>query len=105
MAMRGASMAATTLPSPVAERVSCPRGVLASARGMPGRVSGTNLWTPDLVKFAEAFGGRGVRVECNTQAADAVAAATANPGITVIDVVVDPENISAGTSMSSLRKR
>jgi acetolactate synthase I/II/III large subunit len=74
-------------------------------REFPGRVSGTNLWTPDLVKFAEAFGGIGLRVVCNSEAGDAVAAAIANPGITVIDVVVDPENISAGTSMSSLSKR
>jgi acetolactate synthase-1/2/3 large subunit len=74
-------------------------------REFPGRVSGTNLWTPDLVKFAEAFGGLGLRVECNSQAGEAVAAAIANPGITVIDVAVDPENISAGTSISSLSKR
>ena len=27
------------------------------------------------------------------------------PGLTVLEVVVDPENISAGTSMSSIAKR
>lgn len=74
-------------------------------REFPGRVSGTDLWTPDLVKYAEAFGGIGLRVEKNAQAADAVAAAIENPGISVIDVAVDPENISAGTSMSSISKR
>lgn len=74
-------------------------------REFPGRVSGTDIWTPDLVKFAEAFGGMGLRVETNEQAADAVAAAIDNPGITIIDVAVDPENIAAGTSMSSLSKR
>jgi acetolactate synthase-1/2/3 large subunit len=74
-------------------------------REFPGRVSGTNLWTPDLVKYAEAFGGQGFRVENNAQAADAVAAAIANPGISVIDVAVDPENISAGVSMPSISKR
>jgi acetolactate synthase-1/2/3 large subunit len=74
-------------------------------REFPGRVSGTNLWQPDLVKYAEAFGGLGIRVERNEQAAEAVAAANANPGITVIDVVVDPENISAGVSMSSISNR
>lgn len=74
-------------------------------REFPGRVSGTNIWTPDLVKFAEAFGGIGLRVETNAQAADAVAAAIDNPGISIIDVAVDPENIAAGTSMSSLSNR
>lgn len=74
-------------------------------REFPGRVSGTDLWTPDLVKFAEAFGGIGLRVEQNSQAAGAVAAAIEHPGITVLEVVVDPENISAGTSMSSIAKR
>ena len=74
-------------------------------REFPGRVSGTNLWQPDLVKFAEAFGGLGIRVERNEQAADAVAAANENPGITILDVAVDPENISAGVSMSSISKR
>jgi acetolactate synthase-1/2/3 large subunit len=74
-------------------------------REFPGRVSGTNLWQPDLVKFAEAFGGLGIRVERNEQAAEAVAAANENPGITVLDVVVDPENIAAGVSMSSISKR
>jgi len=74
-------------------------------REFPGRVSGTDIWTPDLVKFAEAFGGLGLRVETNGQAAEAVAAAIENPGITIIDVAVDPENIAAGISMSSLSKR
>jgi acetolactate synthase-1/2/3 large subunit len=74
-------------------------------REFPGRVSGTNLWQPDLVKFAEAFGGLGIRVERNEQAAEAVAAANENPGLTVIDVAVDPENIAAGVSMSSISKR
>lgn len=74
-------------------------------REFPGRVSGTDLWTPDLVKLAEAFGGVGQRIEHNQQIPDAVAEAVGNPGITVIDVVVDPENISAGTAMSSLAPR
>jgi acetolactate synthase-1/2/3 large subunit len=74
-------------------------------REFPGRVSGTDLWTPDLVKYAEAFGGIGLRVGTNAQAGDAVAAAIENPGITVLDVAVDPENISAGTAMSSISKR
>jgi acetolactate synthase-1/2/3 large subunit len=74
-------------------------------REFPGRVSGTNLWSPDLVKYAEAFGGLGLRVEQNGQAAEAVATAIAHPGISVIQVAVDPENISAGTSMASISKR
>jgi acetolactate synthase-1/2/3 large subunit len=74
-------------------------------REFPGRVSGTNLWTPDLVKYAEAFGGLGLRVEQNGQASEAVAAAIEHPGISVIEVAVDPENISAGASMSSISKR
>jgi acetolactate synthase-1/2/3 large subunit len=71
-------------------------------REFPGRVSGTDLWQPDLVKFAEAFGGLGIRVERNEHVVEAVAAANENPGITILDVTVDPENISAGVSMSSI---
>ncbi|HET9662061.1 MAG TPA: thiamine pyrophosphate-dependent enzyme, partial [Thermomicrobiales bacterium] len=74
-------------------------------REFPGRVSGTNLWTPDLVKYAEAFGGLGLRIGHNRQAAEAVAAAIEHPGISVIEVAVDSENISAGMSMSSISTR
>ena len=74
-------------------------------REFPGRVSGTNLWQPDLVKFAEAFGGLGIRIDRNDQVAEAVATANEHPGITILDVTVDPENISAGVSMSSISSR
>lgn len=74
-------------------------------REFPGRVSGTNLWTPDLVKFVEAFGGMGIRVDRNEDVADAVAAMADHPGIGLLAVSVDPENISAGTAMSSLGQR
>jgi thiamine pyrophosphate-dependent acetolactate synthase large subunit-like protein len=46
-----------------------------------------------------------LRVEQNGQASEAVAAAIEHPGISVIEVAVDPENISAGASMSSISKR
>ncbi len=74
-------------------------------REFPGRVSGTDLWQPDLVKFAEAFGGLGLRVERNEQVAEAIAAANEHSGIAVVDVIVDPENISAGVSLSSISTR
>lgn len=74
-------------------------------REFPGRVSGTNLWQPDLVKFAEAFGGIGIRVERNEQAAEAVATANEHSGISIIEVMVDPENIAAGVSMSSISRQ
>ncbi|MGD9711539.1 MAG: thiamine pyrophosphate-binding protein, partial [Thermomicrobiales bacterium] len=72
---------------------------LHQAREYPGRVAGTHLWTPDLVKFAEAFGGQGIRIEQNADAVDAVRQALAFDGITIIEAIVDRNTIAPGVSL------
>ena len=71
-------------------------------REYPGRVSGTELWTPDLIKYAEAFGGLGIRIESDSDAPAAVAEALAYDGIVVIDVAVSRDTIAPGLKLSSV---
>jgi acetolactate synthase-1/2/3 large subunit len=75
---------------------------LHQEREFPGRVAGTELWSPDFVRFAEAFGGLGLRVERNDEIADAISTALAHPGIAVVAIGVARESIAVGTSLSSL---
>jgi acetolactate synthase-1/2/3 large subunit len=75
---------------------------LHQERSFPGRVSGTELWSPDFVRYAEAFGGLGLRVECNDDVAEAVQTALAHPGISVLSVAVSQETIAVGTRMSEV---
>ncbi|MFN8590602.1 MAG: thiamine pyrophosphate-binding protein [Thermomicrobiales bacterium] len=77
---------------------------LHQAREYPGRISGTELWSPDFVRLAEAFGGLGVRVERNQDIAGAVQAALAHPGISLVSVAVDPETIAVGTSLAATER-
>ncbi len=75
---------------------------LHQAREFPGRTAGTELWTPDLVKFAEAFGGLGIRVEQDADAADAVRQAIEHKGIVLIEVMVDRDTIAPGATLSGV---
>jgi acetolactate synthase-1/2/3 large subunit len=77
---------------------------LHQEREYPGRVSGTELMTPDIVKFAEAFGGKGIRIEQDSDAEDAIREAIAHDGITVIDVAVSRETIAPGVKLSSVHE-
>jgi acetolactate synthase-1/2/3 large subunit len=75
---------------------------LHQEREYPGRVAGTELWSPDLVSYAEAFGGLGIRVERNEDVPDAIRAALAYPGISVVSVAVARETIAVGTALSKV---
>lgn len=55
------------------------------------RYSGTPLMGPDLVKVAEAYGLRGLRVTERSQVAPAIAEAIAHPGPILIDFRIAPE--------------
>lgn len=59
-------------------------------RDYPGRVSGTALQGPDYVKFAESFGAKGIKVTQTEQFAGALQQARAHDGVTVIELVTDP---------------
>ncbi len=58
------------------------------------RYVGANIGNPRFDKLAEAFGARGVRVERADELGDVVSAALKSDLPTVVDVIVDPSEIS-----------
>lgn len=75
---------------------------LHQERAYPRRVAGTELWSPDFARYAEAFGGIGVRIERNEDIRDGLAAALAHPGIAVVEVAVAREAIAVGQFLSQI---
>lgn len=75
---------------------------LHQERTYPERISGTDLWSPDFVKMAEAFGGLGVRVERNQDVADAVRQVVAHDGVSILSVAMARENIAVGQTLGSI---
>ncbi len=74
---------------------------LHQQRAHPGRIVGTELTTPDLVRLAESFGARGFRAESDREFEEALGAALAARAPSVIHVLVDPERIAVdGTRLS-----
>lgn len=57
--------------------------------GMPE--FGTELWNPDFAMFAEACGGKGVRVEHAEEVESALRDALASGVATVVDIATDPD--------------
>jgi acetolactate synthase-1/2/3 large subunit len=76
---------------------------LHQERAYPGRVSGTRLASPDFVKYVEAFGGMGVRVERNADIAEGVRQVVNHDGIGLLEVAVAEDTISVGTTLEQLR--
>ena len=75
---------------------------LHQERAYPGRVAGTELKSPDFVRYAEAFGGLGIRIERNEDIAGGVQAALSHPGISVLEVMVSREAIAVGQSLKAV---
>ena len=69
----------------------------------PGRVSGTALANPDFAALARAYGGHGEKVEKTADFAAAFGRAKAAGTLVVIEVVVDPEALSTGQTLSGAR--
>jgi acetolactate synthase-1/2/3 large subunit len=78
---------------------------LHQERAYPGRVAGTELWSPDFTRYAEAFGGIGIRVERDADIPEALATAIAHPGIAIVSVAVARETIAVGTKLSEVSAR
>jgi acetolactate synthase I/II/III large subunit len=74
-------------------------------RDYPGRAIATDLKNPDFVAYAMAFGGYGALVEktADFPAAFAQALATGKPSI--IHLKIDPEAITPGASLSTIREK
>jgi len=71
-------------------------------RSYPGRVLGTDLTNPDFVAYAKSFGLPAWKVEHTDDFSPALARALAIEGPSLIELVVDPEAISPGASLSDL---
>ncbi|HYH11483.1 MAG TPA: thiamine pyrophosphate-dependent enzyme [Thermomicrobiales bacterium] len=76
---------------------------LHQERTYPGRVSGTGLASPDFVRYAESFGGMGVRVESNADIADGVRQVLEHDGIGLLEIAVAEDTISVGQTLEQLR--
>ena len=72
-------------------------------RAYPGRVSGTSLTNPDFAKFIEAFGGHGETVRETAEFAPAFARAVASGKPAVIELVMNPEQITNRATIADLR--
>lgn len=65
----------------------------------PGRVSGTDLASPDYAALARAYGGHGETVTDGADFAAAFARAQATGTLAVIECVLDPRVMSTGASL------
>jgi acetolactate synthase-1/2/3 large subunit len=73
-------------------------------RHYPDRIIGTDLGSPDFVRFVEAFGGFGVCVDHNRDVADGVHAVLIHQGIFLLGVKVDPRAITDGQTPAGSRR-
>ncbi len=69
----------------------------------PGRVSGTALTNPDFVKLIEAFGGHGELVGETAAFAPAFRRAVESGRPAVIELAMDPEQITSRSTIAQLR--
>jgi len=74
-------------------------------RTYPGRVSGTALTNPDFAKFIESFGGHGETVERTEDLVPAFQRAVASGKPAVIEVVMNPEQITNRVTIADLREQ
>jgi acetolactate synthase I/II/III large subunit len=72
-------------------------------RAYPGRVSGTGLTNPDFAKFIEAFGGHGEVVSETAEFAPAFRRAADSGKPAVIELRMNPEQITTRATISDLR--
>jgi acetolactate synthase-1/2/3 large subunit len=72
-------------------------------RAYPGRVSGTALTNPDFAKFIEAFGGHGEVVAETASFAPAFRRAVDSGRPAVIELRMNPEQITSRATISQLR--
>ncbi len=72
-------------------------------RSYPGRVSGTALTNPDFARLIEAYGGHGETVTTAEEFAPAFRRAVDSGRPAVIELVMDPEQITSRTTIAQLR--
>jgi acetolactate synthase I/II/III large subunit len=72
-------------------------------REYPERISGTELRNPDFAAYARAFGGHGELVEETAQFAPAFERARTSGKPAIIELRIDPEAITTGSTLSKIR--
>ena len=72
-------------------------------RHYPGRVSATQLKNPDFCGYAEVFGGHGETVRSTEEFAPALARARASGKPAILHCLLDPEAITPGSTLQSIR--
>ncbi|MGH6613553.1 thiamine pyrophosphate-binding protein [Sphingomonas sp.] len=73
-------------------------------REYPGRISGTRLQNPDFAALGRAYGCWAETVEETAQFAPALDRAMAQSGVRLLHIRTDIEVITAGTTITALRK-
>ena len=74
-------------------------------REYPTRISATELRNPDFAAYARAFGGFGVRVEATDDFPAAFAAARASGLPAIVHLVIDPDAIMPGSTLTQIRTK
>jgi len=74
-------------------------------REYPARVYGTALRNPDFVKLAQAYGCHAERVTETAQFPDALQRALACGTAALIELVIDPQAITAATTIDEIRAK
>lgn len=68
-----------------------------------GRVSGTDLASPDFAAFARSYGGHGETVQTQAEFAPAFDRARASGVASVIEIKLDPDVLATGMALSDLK--
>jgi len=74
-------------------------------RDYPARVSGTELFNPDFVRLAEAYGWHGAHVERTEQFESAFALALQATRPTLLHLTLDTDVITTRTSLTAIRQQ
>ncbi len=72
-------------------------------RHYPGRISGTDLFLPDIPGIAAAYGGVGETARTTSEAEAAIARALAHPGLSLVELVTDPQALSTAQTLDQVR--
>ncbi len=74
-------------------------------RAYPGRVIATDLINPDFAALAQAMGAHGEAVARTADFIPAMERALASGRVAVLELTIDPEQISTRTSLSAIRAK
>lgn len=68
----------------------------------PGRISGTDIVNPNFPALCEAYGGKGFLVKTTEQFEDALTEALKGDHMALIEIQIDPDDISPGLKLSAI---